>query len=171
MSLRLRIRPVEQEDIGGLIAALAPGVGEAQMRMRFEESLDGYREILVAELDGYPVGTVSTGGHGFQRPGSLRLFALDVGEAFRGQGVGTALVNAVEAAAARPGSSRGQPRAVTAFRDRARYGCSHSMLERPSGRSRSGTRTRSGCTSALSTLSDYVRLSVKGKCPLSRLPC
>ena len=116
VSLRLRIRPVEQEDIGGLIAALAPGVGEAQMRMRFEESLDGYREILVAELDGYPVGTVSTGGHGFQRPGSLRLFALDVGEAFRGKGVGTALVNAVEAAAARPGSSRGQPRG----RDRER---------------------------------------------------
>ena len=107
---------MEQEDIGGLIAALAPGVGEAQMRMRFEESLDGYREILVAELDGYPVGTVSTGGHGFQRPGSLRLFALDVGEAFRGQGVGTTLVNAVEAAAARPGSSRGQPRG----RDRER---------------------------------------------------
>ena len=91
---------MEQEDIGGLIAALAPGVGEAQMRMRFEESLDGYREILVAELDGCPVGTVSMGGHGFQRPGSLRLFALDVGEAFRGRGVGTALVNGVEAAAA-----------------------------------------------------------------------
>ena len=54
----------------------------------------------MAELDGCPVGTVSTGGHGFQRPGSLRLFALDVGEAFRGRGVGTALVNAVEAAAA-----------------------------------------------------------------------
>ena len=70
------------------------------MRMRFEESLDGYREILVAELDGCPVGTVSMGGHGFQRPGSLRLFALDVGEAFRGRGVGTALVNGVEAAAA-----------------------------------------------------------------------
>ena len=70
------------------------------MRMRFEESLDGYREILVAELDGCPVGTVSMGGHGFQRPGSLRLFALDVGEAFRGRGVGTALVDAVEAVAA-----------------------------------------------------------------------
>ena len=40
------------------------------------------------------------GGHGFQRPDSLRLFALDVGEPFRGRGVGTALVNAVEAAAA-----------------------------------------------------------------------
>ena len=98
--MRLRIRPAEQEDVGGLIAALAPGVGEAQMRMRFEESLDGYREILVAELDGCPVGTVSMGGHGFQRPGSLRLFALDVGEAFRGRGVGTALVDAVEAVAA-----------------------------------------------------------------------
>ena len=70
------------------------------MRMRFEESLDGYREILVAELDGCPVGSVSTGGHRFQRPDSLRLFALDVGEAFRGRGVGTALVNAVEATAA-----------------------------------------------------------------------
>ena len=70
------------------------------MRMRCEESLDGYREILVAELDGCPVGTVSMGGHGFQRPGSLRLFALDVGEAFRGRGVGTALVDAVEAVAA-----------------------------------------------------------------------
>ena len=91
---------MEQEDIGGLIEALAPGVGEAQVRMRFEESRDGYRDILVAELDGCPVGTVSMGGHGFPRPGSLRLFALDVGEAFRGRGVGTALVNAVEAAAA-----------------------------------------------------------------------
>ena len=64
VSLHLRIRPVEQEDIGGLIAALAPGVGEAQVRMRFEESREGYREIFVAELDGCPVGTVSTGGHG-----------------------------------------------------------------------------------------------------------
>ena len=64
------------------------------MRMRFEESREGYRGIFVAELDGCPAGTVSMGGHGFQRPGSLRLFALDVGEAFRGQGVGTALVNA-----------------------------------------------------------------------------
>ena len=68
--------------------------------MRFEESREGYRGIFVAELDGCPAGTVSTGGHRFQRPGSLRLFALDVGEAFRGRGVGTALVNGVEAAAA-----------------------------------------------------------------------
>ena len=55
--------------------------------------------MLVAELDGQVVGTVSMGGHGFQRPGSLRLFALDVGAAFRRRGVGTALVKAVEAMA------------------------------------------------------------------------
>ena len=55
--------------------------------------------MLVAELDGQVVGTVSMGGHGFQRPGSLRLFALDVGAAFRRRGVGTALVKAVEAIA------------------------------------------------------------------------
>ena len=41
------------------------------------------------------------GGHGFQRPGSLRLFALDVGAAIRRRGVGTALVKAVEAIASR----------------------------------------------------------------------
>ena len=56
--------------------------------------------MLVAELEGQPVGTVSMGGHGFQRSGSLRLFALDVGADFRDQGIGTALVRAVEAAAA-----------------------------------------------------------------------
>ena len=55
--------------------------------------------MLVAELDGRVVGTVSMGGHGFQRPGSLRLFALDVGPDFRRGGVGTALVRAVEAIA------------------------------------------------------------------------
>ena len=100
MSLRLRIRPAERRDMGALTAALAPQVDAAQLRQRFEQCRDGYRKILVAELDGRPVGTVSMGGHGFQRPDSLRLFALDVGEAFRGRGVGTALVYAVEAAAA-----------------------------------------------------------------------
>ena len=52
--------------------------------------------MLVAELEGRAVGTVSIGGRRFQRPGSLRLFALDVGAAFRGQGIGTALVGSVE---------------------------------------------------------------------------
>ena len=59
--------------------------------------------MLVASLAGQVVGTVSTTGHRFQRPDSLRLFALDVGPAFRGQGIGTALVQAVEERARRAG--------------------------------------------------------------------
>lgn len=57
--------------------------------------------MLVAELDGRVVGTVSTGGWGFRRPNSLRVFALDVGTAFRNEGVGTALIGALEAAVSR----------------------------------------------------------------------
>lgn len=98
--MSLRIRPAKRRDMGALAAALAPDVSAAQVSQRFEQAQHGHREILVAELDGRPVGTVSMGGHGFQRPRSLRLFALDVGAAFRGQGVGTALVKAVEAEAA-----------------------------------------------------------------------
>ena len=51
------------------------------------------------------VGSVGIGGGRHQSPGSLRLFAfdvgaLDVGPAFQRKGVGTALIKAVEAIAA-----------------------------------------------------------------------
>ena len=98
-SARLSVRPAGDGDLGPLTAALGPDVPAAQVTRRLEESRLGYRDMLVAELDGQVVGTVSMGGHGFQRPGSLRLFALDVGAAFRRRGVGTALVKAVEAMA------------------------------------------------------------------------
>ena len=98
-SARLSVRPAGDGDLGPLTAALGPDVPAAQVATRFEESRLGYRDMLVAELDGRVVGTVSMGGHGFQRPGSLRLFALDVGAAFRRRGVATALVKAVEAIA------------------------------------------------------------------------
>ena len=74
-------------------------ISRAQVRRRYDESLLGYREMLVAELEGQIAGTVSTGGWGYQRPNSLRMFALDVGKQFRNRGVGTALIGAVEAAA------------------------------------------------------------------------
>ena len=99
----LSIRPATDGELGPLTLALQPEIPEAQVARRLKESRLGYREMLVAELDGRPVGTVSMGGHGFQRPGSLRLFALDVGPAFRRRGVGTALVRAVEAAASHLG--------------------------------------------------------------------
>ena len=98
-SARLCVRPVRDRDLAPLTAALEPEVPAAQVARRLEESRLGYRDMLVAELDGRVVGTVSLGGHGFQRPGSLRLFALDVGTGFRRRGVGTALVHAVEAVA------------------------------------------------------------------------
>lgn len=100
---RPSVRPAEDGDLEPLTSALHPDIPAAQVARRLEERRLGYRDMLVAELDGQVVGTVSTGGHGFQRRGSLRLFALDVGPDFRRRGVGTALVEAVEATA----SSRG----------------------------------------------------------------
>ena len=52
--------------------------------------------MLVAESNCDVVGTVSLSGHGFQIPGSLRMFALDVGPAYRRQGIGTILMEYVE---------------------------------------------------------------------------
>ncbi len=95
----MRIRQVELADVDELSDALSPEVSRAQVRRRYDESQLGHREMLVAELDGQIVGTVSTGGLGFQRTGSLRMFALDVGRAFRKRGVGTVLIRAVESAA------------------------------------------------------------------------
>ena len=95
----MKIRQVRFPDVDRLSESLSPEVSRAQVRRRYDESQLGYREMLVAELDGQIVGTVSTGGWGSQRTGSLRMFALDVGRAFRRRGVGTALIEAVESAA------------------------------------------------------------------------
>ena len=120
-SARLSVRPAGDGDLGPLTAALGPDVPAAQVTRRLEESRLGYRDMLVAELDGQVVGTVSMGGHGFQRPGSLRLFALDVGAAFRRRGVGTALVKAVEAIA----SGRAWTKSTWKWRSTTgtRFGC------------------------------------------------
>ena len=95
----MEIRPVELTDVNPLADVLGPEVSRAQIRRRYDETLLGYRQMLVAELGEHVVGTVSTGGWGFQRSNSLRMFALDVGKAFRNRGVGTALIYAVEASA------------------------------------------------------------------------
>ena len=97
-SARLSVRPAGDGDLGPLTAALGSDVPAAQVTRRLEESRLGYRDMLVAELDG-SLGPSAWEDHGFQRPGSLRLFALDVGAAFRRRGAGTALVKAVEAIA------------------------------------------------------------------------
>lgn len=93
------IRTIRQADVAKMSAALAPEVSSAHVRMRWQEHEAGHREMLVAELHGQIAGTVSVGGGRYHLPNSLRLFALDVGPAFRRRGVGTALVKAVEARA------------------------------------------------------------------------
>ena len=100
---QIAVRAATESDIALLATVLAPEPSAEQLDRRWQEHGDGNREMLVAALAGQVVGTVSTTGHRFQRPDSLRLFALDVGPAFRGQGIGTALVQAVEERARRAG--------------------------------------------------------------------
>jgi [ribosomal protein S18]-alanine N-acetyltransferase len=100
-SSHIVVRPCEVDDVPTLAAALATEVSTAQVNLRFEEHQAGYRQMLVAELEGQVLGTVSMGGGKHQLPGSLRMLALDVGPAFRGQGVGSALIAAVEEEARR----------------------------------------------------------------------
>ena len=101
----MRIRSVICADVEALADSLGPDVSAAQVKRRFEESQHRYRTMLVAELEGSAVGTVSIGGGRLQRPGSLRMFALDVGAESRDRGIGTALIRAVEAMAVDMGIS------------------------------------------------------------------
>ncbi|MXZ02569.1 MAG: GNAT family N-acetyltransferase [Chloroflexi bacterium] len=96
----LEIRIATDCDLESLVDAHGPGISAAQIKRRLEESRKGFRTMLVAVKEGRAVGSVSIGGGSFQRKGSLRLFALDVGPEFRRNGIGTALVEAVEAKAA-----------------------------------------------------------------------
>ena len=96
------IRRVRESDVNALAAILEPDVSAKQVNHRWQEDRDGYREMLVAELDGEVAGTVSSTHYHLQLSDSLRMLALDVGRAFRRQGVGTALIEAVE------GKARGE---------------------------------------------------------------
>ena len=95
----IAIRIATEHDLEALTATLEPELSAAHITQRFEESRAGIRTMLVAVIEGLAIGTISIGGGRFQREDSLRLFALNVGTAFRRQGVGTALVRAVEAIA------------------------------------------------------------------------
>ena len=96
MNAETTVCTAQWSDIDELGAALVPEVSSHQIDNRWQEHMVWYRQMLVAEVDGNVVGTVSTVGHRFRVSGSLRMFTLDVGQASRGQGIGTALINAVE---------------------------------------------------------------------------
>ena len=95
-SSHIIVRRVQQDDIAALAPVLASELSMEQLRERWRQDQDGYRQMLVAEVEGQVVGTISTAGTHNQRPNSLRMFALEVGEAFRRRGIGTALIRAIE---------------------------------------------------------------------------
>ncbi len=101
---RVLVRALLPEEIEPLARALVE-TSEAQLQNRWQEQELGYRELLVAEVDGEMVGTVSINQR-HARPGSLHLFALEVAPAVRSRGVGGAIVTYVVEEAQRRGLRR-----------------------------------------------------------------
>jgi ribosomal protein S18 acetylase RimI-like enzyme len=97
------IRPLRREDIAELAEAVAEEASLAQIEARWREQELGYREILVAEVEGRVVGTVSMYE---SAPGTMHLFALEVGAEWRNRGIGRALVERVIEEARRRGLGR-----------------------------------------------------------------
>ena len=89
----LCVRPMRFEEIEP-VAAAVEDMSAAQFRNRWHEREMGYRELLVAELDGELVGTVSIKETGSPTD-AMHLFALEVGPAWRRRGIGTDIVRFV----------------------------------------------------------------------------
>jgi ribosomal protein S18 acetylase RimI-like enzyme len=99
------IRPIRRYELAPLADALVE-VSEAQLLNRWHEQEMGYRELLVAELEGALVGTVSIANSNGGGGPSVHLFALEVAPAVRSRGIGGAIVRYVLDEAARRGRSR-----------------------------------------------------------------
>ncbi len=87
------VRPLRHHEMGPL-AAVIRETSEAQIANRWREQSLGYREQLVAEVDGMLAGTVSIREIRDGTP-TLHLFALEVATELRGRGVGSAIVHYV----------------------------------------------------------------------------
>lgn len=94
------VREMRGEDIEALAEAL--NWPWERIDNRWQELLVEWREIFVADVGGSPGGTVSINERP-ERPGLLHLFALDVGESMRNRGIGTRMIDHVEAEAKRRG--------------------------------------------------------------------
>jgi ribosomal protein S18 acetylase RimI-like enzyme len=100
----LRLRPLHAEEIAPLAAGIEE-TSEPQLRNRWHEQQLGYRELLLAELDGRPVGTVSIAEAESPRR-SLHLFALEVVNQERNRGIGATIIRQVIEEARRRGRER-----------------------------------------------------------------
>jgi ribosomal protein S18 acetylase RimI-like enzyme len=99
------IRPLREEEIPALAEAIREDATQAQIETRWREQELGFRTIVVAELEGRIVGTVSFHPPP-EPPSSLHLFALEVGAEWRRRGIGRALVEYVVEEARRRGLRR-----------------------------------------------------------------
>jgi ribosomal protein S18 acetylase RimI-like enzyme len=89
----ITIREMEGYDVAPLAEAL--GLARRHIERRWSEALFGFRDAYVAEVDGRPVGTVSTSERE-ELPGCLHLSALEVAPALQSRGIGTQLIACVE---------------------------------------------------------------------------
>jgi ribosomal-protein-alanine N-acetyltransferase len=99
------VRPLLQHEIPELARAVPDYLSEGQLRNRWSEQEMGYREVLVAEVGGELVGTVSLR-QTIGQPASMHLFALEVATTRRNEGIGSAIVEHVVAEARRRGCRR-----------------------------------------------------------------
>lgn len=88
------IRPLRVEEIGSLALCLGAEASRAQIENRWREQELGFRTVIVAEVEGAPVATVSFNARG-PAAGPMHLFALEVGLRWRNRGIATALVRHV----------------------------------------------------------------------------
>jgi ribosomal protein S18 acetylase RimI-like enzyme len=100
----VKLRPLRLAEIGELARDI-PEITEAQLANRWREQTMGYRELLVAEKDGELVGTVSVA-ETEQPRNSLHLFALEVSQSRRNEGIGAEIVCWVVEEARRRGRDR-----------------------------------------------------------------
>jgi len=99
-----RLRPMRLHEIEALAASI-PETTAAQLANRWREQGLGYRELLAAVREGELVGTVSIAET--ERPRrALHLFALEVVEGRRNEGVGGEIVGWVVEEARRRGRRR-----------------------------------------------------------------
>lgn len=97
------LRPLVLQEV----PALASVIGEtsaAQFDNRLREQELGYRELMVAEMDGELVGTVSMRHN--PEAETMHLFALEVATGRRRQGIGRRIVELVIEEARRRGCTR-----------------------------------------------------------------
>lgn len=99
-SMNVVLRRLNRDEIGALAASLDGDPTEAQLKNRWREQEIGFRELLVAEVEGALVGTVSISETELL-PRALHLFALEVAPEWRNRGVGTSIVQRVVSEAKR----------------------------------------------------------------------